>query len=122
MPRTLDVYLDARLVGELRQDGSGRLRFQYHPAWLSDPNASPLSRSLPLRPEAFAMRNCRPFFAGLLPEGELRELIARTVGVSPRNDFALLDRVGGECAGAVSLQPAGARLEPDSKVTYRPVS
>ena len=67
----------------------------------------PVSLSLPLREERFPHRACMPFFAGVLPEGRSRELIARILGVSETNDFALLERIGGECAGAVTLLPEG---------------
>ena len=49
---------------------------------------------------------CRGFFAGVLPEQAQREMIARNLGISERNDFALLERIGGECAGAVTFIPA----------------
>ena len=52
-------------------------------------------------------RDCMPFFGGVLPEGRSRELISRVLGISETNDFALLERIGGECAGAVSLLPEG---------------
>ena len=45
----------------------------------------------------------RAFFSGLLPEAESRDRIASILGVSGGNDFALLERIGGDCAGAVSL-------------------
>ena len=48
-----------------------------------------------------------PFFSGVLPEGRSRELISRIFGVSETNDFALLERIVGECAGAVRLLPEG---------------
>jgi serine/threonine-protein kinase HipA len=48
-----------------------------------------------------------------LPEGQLRDLIAQQLHVSGRNDFALLDRLGGECAGAVTLvQPGQSPVHP----------
>lgn len=103
MARQLDVFLRDRLVGALEQDDSGQLRFTYDDAWLADPARMALSLSLPLRPEPFGNREARPFFAGLLPEAEKRDLVARALGVSERNDFALLDRIGGECAGAVTF-------------------
>ena len=49
----------------------------------------PLSQSLPLD-GCFAPRRPRAFFGGLLPEGEPRELLARRLGVSERNDFSML--------------------------------
>jgi serine/threonine-protein kinase HipA len=68
---------------------------------------TPLSQSLPFRSEPFDDRATRPFFAGLLPEGGKRKQIAKTLQVSTQNDYALLDSLGGECAGAVTLIEPG---------------
>ena len=103
MARSLDVYLGRERVGLLEQDDSGAMTFRYGESWLQDPQAVPLSQSLPLKEEVFNRRECRPFFAGLLPEEESRKLIAKRFGISERNDFALLAEIGAECAGAVSL-------------------
>jgi serine/threonine-protein kinase HipA len=110
MARTLNVYLKGELVGQLEQGHSGALRFGYDKAWLASALAAPLSHSLPLRSERFRWKECRPFFAGLLPEEESRTLIAKAFGVSDKNDFALLERIGAECAGAVSLLRPGELL------------
>ena len=103
MARSLDVYLGRERVGLLEQDDSGAMTFRYGESWLQDPQAVPLSQSLPLKEDVFNRRECRPFFAGLLPEEESRKLIAKRFGISERNDFALLAEIGAECAGAVSL-------------------
>lgn len=105
MAHELDVYLFADRVGQLSLF-NGRLQFAYAADWLGNPRRSPLSQSLPLQVQAFDDSVCRPFFAGLLPEGRMRQLIAQLHQVSAQNDFALLDHIGGECAGAVSLQSA----------------
>ena len=102
----LGVWLFDQPVGTLTLLG-GRQRFQYGEDWLAQPLAVGLSRSLPLRPEPFDDSECRGFFAGLLPEGQLRRLIARQYQVSSQNDLALLDAIGGECAGAITFVPAG---------------
>lgn len=107
MPRTLDVYFTDRLVGWLIQKDTGQLQFSYDVGWIQSADAQPVSQSLPLRTEPFGYRECRPFFAGLLPEAEKRDVIARVLGVTPRNDFILLDRLGGECAGAITFVGAG---------------
>lgn len=78
----------------------GRLSFRYAPTWLSLSNAVVLSASLPLQAEPFDDRKTRPLFAGLPPEGRMRRLIAQQFQVSGQHDFALLDHIGGECAGA----------------------
>ena len=91
------------------------MRFAYAPDWLSDPAAPALSVSLRKRPEPFPPRQCRPFFEGLLPEGAQRDAVASALGVSRANEFRLLERLGGEVAGALALWPAGEtppRFEP----------
>lgn len=105
--RRLVVYLAGEPVGDLEQDDSGLLEFRYRRDWLDRAGASALSRSLPLQEAAFRGKHARAFFAGILPEEEPRKRIAALLGVSERNDFALLERIGGECAGAVSLLPEG---------------
>ncbi|MEW5885630.1 MAG: HipA N-terminal domain-containing protein, partial [Pseudomonadota bacterium] len=108
MSRVLQVWLLGQHVGQLAQV-DGRLNFCYSTQWLQSANARPLSHHLPLQAEAFDDKATRPFFAGLLPEGDKRRLIAQTLHVSRQNDFALLVGIGGECAGAVSLLEPGQR-------------
>jgi len=109
MAHELDVWLFADHVGTLALM-DGRLNFCYTPGWLSHQNAVALSASLPLQAEPFDDRKTRPFFAGLLPEGQMRRLIAQQFQVSGQNDFALLDHIGGECAGAVTFLEPGQAL------------
>jgi serine/threonine-protein kinase HipA len=118
MARTLDVYLHQHLSGHLIQDDHGQLGFKYAESWLNYPKALALSNSLPLRREPFDRHECRGFFGGILPEESKREIIARNLGISPKNDFAMLEQIGGECAGAVTFIPAGATL-PERNYRYR---
>lgn len=110
MTKTLDVYLHDNLVGTLIQDKGGQMTFTYLPAWLINPSSTPLSHSLPLQPETFSQKECQGFFGGLLPEEKNRELIARNLGISKENDFSMLNKIGGECAGAVTFMPQGTQL------------
>lgn len=117
--RSLDVWLLGQLVGRLDQT-AGRVTFTYDAGWLAGPHAVPLSASLPLQEKPFDDRAARPFFAGLLPEQDKREQVARAIGVSERNDFALLDALGGECAGAVSFTHPGEKpIEQGTDLDYR---
>src|SRR4051812_39468575 len=118
MARTLDVYLLDDLTGHLRQDDGGEIVFEYVESWLSNPVAAPLSQSLPLRKKRFRRKECRGYFGGILPEESKREIIARNLGISARNDYAMLERIGGECAGAVTFLPAGQAL-PERQYGYR---
>ena len=116
MARTLDVYLHRELVGHLIQDDGGQMVFDYAESWLEKPGATPLSHSLPLRRERFKRNECRGYFAGIFPEESKREIIARNLGISERNDYAMLERIGGECAGAVTFVPTGEPLSaPDDR-------
>src|SRR6266571_8234306 len=110
MARTLDVYLLNDLAGRLVQDDSGEVIFEYVESWLNRSGSTPLSQSLPLRKERFKRKECRGFFAGILPEESKREIIARNLGISARNDYAMLEQIGGECAGAVTFIRAGEPL------------
>jgi serine/threonine-protein kinase HipA len=107
MMRTLDIWWEGRIAGQLTQNQHGELGFAYSPEWLEDAEALPLSASLPKRVEPFSRRECRPFFGGLLPEEGQRDAAAQALGVSRANDFALLDRLGGDVAGALQLLPPG---------------
>jgi serine/threonine-protein kinase HipA len=118
MKRKLDVYLHRHLVGNLVQDEHGQITFDYAEHWLTDPAAIALSHSLPLNKKHFNRNQCRGFFAGVLPEEGKREIIAKNLGISAWNDYAMLERIGGECAGAVTFLPAGMEL-PQREDSYR---
>ncbi len=104
---SLDVYLHGSLIGVLDRRSQARLRFTYEGSWVSG-EQQPLSLSLPVRTQPFEHDECAPFFEGLLPEGDFLKAIARTLHVSADNPFQLLTELGGECAGAISVAPAGA--------------
>ncbi|MBP8926623.1 MAG: HipA N-terminal domain-containing protein [Pseudomonadales bacterium] len=90
MAHDLEVWLFADRVGTLALV-DGRLSFSYASEWLVQSDVVALSASLSLQAESFNDRKTRPFFAGLLPEGQMRRLIAQQFQVSGQNDFALLD-------------------------------
>ncbi len=121
MARKLDVYLHHHLVGRLVQDKHGQTVFDYAESWQENPAAIALSHSLPLTKRHFSRRECQGFFAGILPDENKREIIARNLGISAKNDFAMLEQIGGECAGAVTFIPEGQRL-PEREDKFRSLS
>ncbi|MCY4032831.1 MAG: type II toxin-antitoxin system HipA family toxin [Hyphomicrobiales bacterium] len=108
MSRILDVYLQEHLAGSLEQTDSGELAFTYDADYL---NTAPrgISLSLPLQAETFEGARVGAFFSGLLPDESVRERLAKYLGLSEKNSFALLEVVGGDCAGALALHPHGER-------------
>lgn len=120
MTAGLLVRIDEDVVGRLWLDDKKRFCFQYDKEWL-ERSRVPLSLSLPLRVDPYSDDESHPFFANLLPEEKIRAVIARNLGVSLNNDYGLLERIGGDCAGAVSLYPETGepKREPG---TYRELS
>lgn len=123
MTRTLLVWWDGVVVGTLQVNQHGQMRFTYAVDWLAGASRRAISFSLPKREQPFTQRQCRPFFAGLLPEEAQREVIAGALGISKGNDFALLEALGGDVAGALSLWPEGeVPPAPDPTGTPRPLT
>jgi serine/threonine-protein kinase HipA len=104
MTAGLIVRIDEDVVGRLWLDAKKRFCFLYDKEWL-ERSRIPISLSLPLRVDPYLDDESHPFFANLLPEEKIRVVIARNLGVSLNNDYGLLERIGGDCAGAVSLYP-----------------
>ena len=122
MTRILNVYLHETMAGSLSQEGDGTLTFAYALEYLAAQDASAISISMPLREEPFADRTARPYFSGLLPDERARQRLASSLGLSEGNAFGLLEIIGGECAGALSLFPpdmplAGSGDQPDEALS-----
>ncbi|HEY0875612.1 MAG TPA: type II toxin-antitoxin system HipA family toxin [Vicinamibacterales bacterium] len=123
MTRRLSVWWDGVVVGTLQVNQHGQMRFTYASGWLADASRPAISFSLPKREQPFTQRQCRPFFAGLLPEEAQRDVIAGALGISKGNDFAFLEALGGDVAGALSLWPEGeVPPAPDPTGTPRPLT
>lgn len=103
----LVVWHEQQIVGRLWRAGKHQtLRFTYETA-ANPPPRHAISQSLPLGEDPCDGPEVEAFFGNLLPEGGIRATIARSLGVSERNDYALLDALGGDCAGALVLMPPG---------------
>jgi serine/threonine-protein kinase HipA len=120
MTAALVVSIDNDVVGRLWLDDRKQFCFSYDNKWL-ERSRIPLSLSLPLRAEPYLDDQSHSFFANLLPEEKMRTLIARNLGVSFNNDYGLLERIGGDCAGAVSLYPETEET-PQQSASYRALS
>jgi len=103
MADQLLVYHGTRRVGTLTEEYDGRIAFSYAPVWLDDERAFAISVSLPLVPGLEADRAEQAFFSNLLPEGNLREAVARRLGISGSNDFALLRAIRKQCRRTLEL-------------------
>ncbi len=105
MSQHLTVWWDGVRVGALTLNQYGEPEFSYAEIWLAQANPRPISTALPIRPEPFDRRTTLPFFEGLLPEASQRTAVAQALGISERNEFRLLEALGGEVAGALEIWP-----------------
>lgn len=100
--KILDVYLYNNFAGKLFFK-NGLLSFQYDQQYLNSKSPKALSYSIPLSNKQYDHKITESFFSGLLPEENIRRQIAKYLHISYQNTFALLDAIGGECAGAISV-------------------
>jgi len=101
------VYLYERIVGCLHQHDN-LTRFVFEPDYWSNPECPVLGLRFEEDHKALHRANLRlpPWFSNLLPEGRLREWIARTGLISVDREMDLLAQVGHDLPGAVCILPA----------------
>lgn len=104
MTKQLGVYLHEEKVGTLSNE-QGKLSFSYLKDYLLKPSARSISVSMPLADVIYPHVIVAPFFSGLLPDEAVRYRLARYLHLSDKNIFGLLEAIGGECAGAISIKP-----------------
>jgi serine/threonine-protein kinase HipA len=114
----LPVHFSERLVAELTHD-RGRLGLSY-----VDATAPAIGRRLPAREAPYSDEECRTFVANLLPEGDWRAMLCRRLSLPPTDDFALLRRLGHDCAGALTFddptpEPAAGAYTPLAEPVLR---
>lgn len=96
------VRLDGRRAGVLSERETGSV-FVYDEAWLSRPDAEPVSLTMPLRAEPYVSARLHPFFENLLPEGWLLEISLSKLKIAKDDAFGLLLATCADCAGNVEI-------------------
>jgi serine/threonine-protein kinase HipA len=116
----LSVYLNGRLVGNLRRDGSGAIDFQYQQTWLEWQHAIPVSVSLPLREDRYVGAPVIAVFDNLLPDNEpIRRRLAERAGADGYDAYNLLAAIGRDCVGALQFLPEGSEPAPAGTIDAR---
>lgn len=99
----LNVFFGNKKAGSLESTENRGVIFVYDENYLNDKTSLPLSASLPLQSGEFSQKQCIPFFSGLLPEEDSRKKIADYLHISETSTLKLLEALGGECAGLISI-------------------
>ncbi len=115
----LEVLLSGRHIGTLTMVQGLRTLFTFTDDYIADQNRPTLSLSFKDQfgglitglPETQVA--VPPFFSNLLPEGPLRDYLAKRAGVNAKREFFLLWVLGRDLPGAVTVRPAeGEALPP----------
>jgi len=118
----LNVFLNARLVGQLVRESSGGVSFAYARDWLNWEHRMPVSLSLPLQENRYSGAPVMAVFDNLLPDSDLiRRRVAERVGAEGVDAFSLLSQIGRDCVGALQFLPDGQEPQPMSELTGEPV-
>ena len=83
------IKMDTQLAGWLTQNDTG-YHFEYDPKYLSQPDAKPISLTLPLRETIYTSTILFPFFDGLIPEGWLLAIAEKNWKLNRRDRMGLL--------------------------------
>lgn len=109
MADVLAVLIGPVRAGTVTRLANNRLRFEYDDRYRNDPQATPLSLSMPLsirvHTDTAGRRVVTNFLWGLLPDNEaVLDRWARNYAVATSSPFFLLGApIGEDCAGAVSF-------------------
>ena len=107
----LSVRLHGRQIGVITRLAGDRHLFAFEQDYIDDPQRPTLSLSFKgrtgglvttLRP---VTRRVPPFFSNLLPEGNLREYLAKLAEVNTEREFFLLAVLGADLPGALVVTP-----------------
>jgi len=98
----IPVYFERFEVGRI-EVGGNEFSFDYHPRWLDTHAAFPVSLSMLMREGPFGHERVLPWLMNLLPEEQALTTVGRNLGVSPQDTIGLLERIGRDVAGALSI-------------------
>lgn len=125
MSRRAEVRLHSRTVGILQEGRDGKVSFRFVDAYrhrVPRPILGQRFEDYDLERVWTPRKHERlpDFFANLVPEGRLRELIEETAAIPGGDDLGLLAFVGEDLPGAVTVLPVGDEFAETSSLPSRP--
>lgn len=101
--RKAAVKIENQIAGWLTQDEQG-YHFEYDQTYMSQPEARPISLTLPIQTTRYTSMVLFPFFDGLIPEGWLLEIAEKNWKLNQRDRMGLLLACCRDCIGNVSVE------------------
>lgn len=120
----LGIHLHGQHIGTIARLDGDRTIFSFEQDYIDDPDRSTLSLSFRsqhgdlITDHRSRKTHLMPFLSNLLPEGVLRQYLARRSNVSEHAEFDLLERLGADLPGAITaarLDTAPWLTPPDSE-------
>lgn len=117
----LNIALYGERIGTLTLLPGDHTLFAFDQTYIDDPNRPTLSLAFKdtlgglitdIRP---TRTRVPPFFSNLLPEGPLRDYLAKKAGINPKREFFLLWVLGRDLPGAITISPSKEELWPPEK-------
>ncbi len=114
----LNVLLHGQVIGTLTLLSGERILFDFSQDYIDNPDRPTLSLSFKdqlgelitdIRPTKTRLP---PFFSNLLPEGSMRDYLAKRAGVNANREFLLLWVLGRDLPGGMTIEPAGGGAWP----------
>lgn len=99
----IEICGKTTFAGIIEGNDSSDAVFSYADEYLENPEARPISISLPLQKEAFSPVSTRNYFEGLLPEGFLKMTVAQRMRADESDYLSILSGLGRECLGAITI-------------------
>lgn len=116
----LNVFLNGRLVGQLRRETDGAIDFRYAADWLAWEHAIPVSLSLPLSERRYIGAPVVAVFDNLLPDNDdVRRRVAERARAQGTDSYSLLGAIGRDCVGALQFIADGEEVAPASTLEGR---
>lgn len=88
--RSVWVFKNGILAGELTEENRHSYRFRYDDAYFLDPNLPPVSLTLPKSKQVYHDKHLFPFFCNMLSEGANRELQSRLWRIDENDHFGIM--------------------------------
>jgi serine/threonine-protein kinase HipA len=90
MSQLAEVYNNGILAGLLEKTAQGEYVFAYDDEYISNPQTSAISLTLPKSAQAYRSSHLFPFFFGILSEGVNKQTQCRLLKIDENDHFSLL--------------------------------
>jgi serine/threonine-protein kinase HipA len=106
MNRAVKVYIKGKYAGILEETDDEHYSFRYDDAYYADPDAPPVSLTMPKDKQEYLSPFLFPVFFNMTSEGDNRMIQSRQLHIDERDDFGILSATAHtDTIGAITVKP-----------------